>query len=106
MGWGAGNNYIFGEPTYQYCDDEVVSDGVSTRCSQVEHELVGSQPQLDPNRWRAEGDALPRNVIYEIDGKPATEVLNEYLPEGAPPTSATGPGMPTRLHSLPKPPAT
>jgi hypothetical protein len=23
------------------------------------------------------------NVIYEIDGKPATEVLNEYLPEGA-----------------------
>src|SRR5215208_4201493 len=28
-GGGAGNNYIFGEPTYQYCDDEVVSDGVS-----------------------------------------------------------------------------
>jgi hypothetical protein len=52
-GGGAGNNYIFGEPTYQYCDDEVVSDGVSYA------------------------------LLYEIDGKPATEVLNEYLPEGA-----------------------
>jgi hypothetical protein len=28
-GGGAGNNYIFGEPTYQYCDDEVISNGVS-----------------------------------------------------------------------------
>jgi hypothetical protein len=28
-------------------------------------------------------EGLTRNVIYEIDGKPAIEVLKEYLPEGA-----------------------
>src|SRR5918998_1226092 len=28
-GGGAGNNYYPGEPTYQYCDDEVISGGVS-----------------------------------------------------------------------------
>jgi hypothetical protein len=28
-GGGAGNNYNLEEPTYQYCDDEVISDGVS-----------------------------------------------------------------------------
>ncbi len=33
-GGGAGNNFNAGAPTYQYCDDEVVSDkGVSTRAS-------------------------------------------------------------------------
>ena len=83
-GGGAGNNYIFGEPTYQYCDDEVVSDGVSyallsgrARASwALSHSLIpiGGERKVT----RSEG-----NVIYEIDGKPATEVLNEYLPEGA-----------------------
>src|SRR5215207_8265272 len=28
-GGGAGNNFSVEEPTYQYCDDELVSDGVS-----------------------------------------------------------------------------
>jgi len=28
-GGGAGNDFSWEEPTYQYCDDEVVSDGVS-----------------------------------------------------------------------------
>ena len=28
-GGGAGNNIILGKPTYQYCNDEYVSDGVS-----------------------------------------------------------------------------
>jgi hypothetical protein len=83
-GGGAGNNYIFGEPTYQYCDDEVVSDGVSyallsgrARASwAISHSLIpiGGERKVT----RSQG-----NVIYEIDGKPATEVLNEYLPEGA-----------------------
>ncbi len=83
-GGGAGNNYIFGEPTYQYCDDEVVSDGVSyallsgrARASwALSHSLIpiGGERKVT----RSQG-----NVIYEIDGKPATEVLNEYLPEGA-----------------------
>jgi len=83
-GGGAGNNYIFGEPTYRYCDDEVVSDGVSyallsgrARASwALSHSLIpiGGERKVT----RSQG-----NVIYEIDGKPATEVLNEYLPEGA-----------------------
>ena len=38
---GSWQQLHFWEPTYQYYDDEVVSDGVSTRCSQAEHELVG-----------------------------------------------------------------
>src|SRR5215204_3467519 len=83
-GGGAGNNYIFGQPTYQYCDDEVVSDGVSyallsgrARASwALSHSLIpiGGERKVT----RSQG-----NVIYEIDGKPAVEVLNEYLPEGA-----------------------
>ena len=83
-GGGAGNNYIFGQPTYQYCDDEVVSDGVSyallsgrARASwALSHSLIpiGGERKVT----RSQG-----NVIFEIDGKPATEVLNEYLPEGA-----------------------
>src|SRR5215218_8841681 len=73
-GGGAGNNYIFGEPTYQYCDDEVVSDGVSyallsgrARASwALSHSLIpiGGERKVT----RSQG-----NVIYEIDGKPATE---------------------------------
>ena len=83
-GGGAGNNYIFGEPTYQYCDDEVVSDGVA-------YALLSGKAQAG---WAMSHSLIPiggerkvtrsqGNVIYEIDGKPATEVLNEYLPEGA-----------------------
>ena len=83
-GGGAGNNYIFGEPTYQYCDDEVVSDGVS-------YALLSGKAQAS---WAISHSLIPiggerkvtrsqGNVIYEIDGKPATEVLEEYLPEGA-----------------------
>ena len=83
-GGGAGNNYIFGEPTYQYCDDEVVSDGVSyallsgrARASwALSHSLIPIGGERKVTRSKG-------NVIYEIDGKPATEVLNEYLPEGA-----------------------
>ena len=83
-GGGAGNNYIFGEPTYQYCDDEVVSDGVSyallsgrARASwALSHSLIPIGGERIVTRSQG-------NIIYEIDGKPATEVLNEYLPEGA-----------------------
>jgi hypothetical protein len=83
-GGGAGNNYIFGEPTYQYCDDEVVSDGVS-------YALLSGEAQT---AWAISHSVIPiggerivtrsqGNVIYEIDGKPATEVFKEYLPEDA-----------------------
>ena len=83
-GGGAGNNLNLGKPTYQYCDDEVVSDGISYALLSGEarpawaigHSLIpiGGERIVT----RSEG-----NVIYEIDGKPAVEVLKEYLPEDA-----------------------
>jgi hypothetical protein len=83
-GGGAGNNFNVEEPTYQYCDDEVVSDGVS-------YVLLSGEVQAG---WAMSHSLIPigggrrvthcqGNVIYEIDGKPAVEVLNEYLPEQA-----------------------
>jgi hypothetical protein len=83
-GGGAGNRLSYMEPTYQYCDDEVVSDGVS-------YALLSGQARAG---WAISHGVIPiggerivtrsqGNVIYEIDGKPATEVLKEYLPEGA-----------------------
>ena len=83
-GGGAGNNLNMLEPTYQYCDDEVVSDGVS-------YALLSGRAQTG---WAMSHSVIPigaerivtrsqGNVIYEIDGKPALEVLKEYLPDGA-----------------------
>jgi hypothetical protein len=83
-GGGASNNLNLEEPTYQYCDDELVSDGVS-------YALLSGSAQA---RWAISHGLIPiggerkvtrsqGNVIYEIDGKPATEVLKDYLPEGA-----------------------
>jgi hypothetical protein len=83
-GGGAGNNFSWGEPTYQYCDDEVVSDGVSyallsgkARASwAISHSLISIGGERIVTRSQG-------NVIYEIDGKPVVEVLKEYLPEQA-----------------------
>jgi hypothetical protein len=83
-GGGAGNNFNVKVPTYQYCDDEVVSDGVS-------YALLSGKAHAG---WAISHGCIPigsartvtrgeGNVIYEIDGKPATEVLKEYLPEQA-----------------------
>jgi hypothetical protein len=84
--WGGGaSNTItleVKEPTYQYCDDEVVSDGVS-------YALLSGKARAG---WAMSHTVIPiggerivtrsqGNVIYEIDGKPAVEVLKEYLPE-------------------------
>src|ERR671913_2035149 len=83
-GGGAGNNLNLGKPTYQYCDDEVVSDGISYALLSGEarpawaigHSLIPIGGERIVTRSRG-------NVIYEIDGKPATDVLKEYLPEDA-----------------------
>jgi hypothetical protein len=83
-GGGAGNNLNLGKPTYQYRDDEVVSDGVSYALLSGEarpawaigHSLIPIGGERIVTRSQG-------NVIYEIDGKPATEVLMEYLPEDA-----------------------
>ena len=83
-GGGAGNNLNLEEPTYQYCDDEVISGGVSYALLSgealpgwaISHGMmpIGGERIVT----RSQG-----NVIYEIDGEPAVEVLKEYLPEGA-----------------------
>jgi hypothetical protein len=83
-GGGAGNNFSLEEPIYQYCDDEVISDGVS-------YALLSGEAQT---AWAISHGCIPiggerivtrsrGNIIYEIDGKPAVEVLKEYLPEQA-----------------------
>jgi hypothetical protein len=83
-GGGAGNNFNLEEPTYHDCDDEVVSGGVSYALLSgkaeaswaISHGMVpiGGERKVT----RSQG-----NVIYEIDGKPAIEVLKEFLPEHA-----------------------
>jgi hypothetical protein len=83
-GGGAGNNFNLEEPTYQYCNDEVVSNGVA-------YALLSGEAQAS---WSISHGMVPiggerkvtrsqGNVIYEIDSKPAIEVLKEYLPEHA-----------------------
>jgi hypothetical protein len=83
-GGGAGNNFNLEEPTYQYCDDKVVSNGVACALPSgraqaswaISHGMVPMGGER--NVARSQG-----NDIYEIDGKPAIEVLKEYLPEHA-----------------------
>jgi hypothetical protein len=83
-GGGAGNNFSPGQPTYQYCDDEVVTEGVSYALLSGEaHTAWAISHGLIPIGGERKVTRSQGNVIYEIDGKPATEVLNEYLPEGA-----------------------
>jgi hypothetical protein len=85
--WGGGANANFNNwasPTYQYCDDEVITDGVS-------YALLSGKAQAG---WAISHGCIPiggerivtrskGNIIYEIDGKPAMEVFEEYLPEHA-----------------------
>ena len=83
-GGGAGNNFNLEEPTYQYCDDEVVSDGVSyallSGAAQASWAISRGMVPIGGERKETRSQG---NVIYEIDGKPAIEVLKEYLPEHA-----------------------
>jgi hypothetical protein len=85
--WGGGANNSYGimeEPTYQYCDDEIITDGVS-------YALLSGKARAG---WAISHACIPiggerivtrseGSVIHEIDGKPAVEVLKEYLPEHA-----------------------
>jgi len=84
--WGGGANVNINNwtpPTYQYCDDEVITDGVS-------YALLSGKAQVG---WAISHACIPiggerivtrgqGNIIYEIDGKPAMEVFEEYIPEG------------------------
>ena len=84
--WGGGANKTGGwkEPPHQYCDDEVISGGLS-------YALLSGKAQAS---WAISHSVIPiggerkvtrskGNVIHEIDGKSAVEVLKEYLPEHA-----------------------
>src|ERR671917_2221675 len=82
-GGGAGDKLALGQ-NYQYCDDEIVSDGVayallSGKAHPVSAIGIGYIPIGGERKvTRSQG-----NVIYEIDGKPTLEVLQEYLPDRA-----------------------
>jgi hypothetical protein len=82
-GGGAGDNLALVQ-TYQYCDDEIVSDGVayallSGKAQPVSAIGIGYVPIGGERKvTRSQG-----NVIYEIDGKPTLEVLQEYVPDSA-----------------------
>jgi hypothetical protein len=67
-------------PTYQYINDQVVSDGVAWA-------LLSGQARI---AWAVNHGCVPvgvehqvtrceGNVIYEIDGKPVGEILRDYL---------------------------
>jgi hypothetical protein len=83
-GGGAGNNFNdWASPPYQYCDDEVITDGVS-------YALLSGKTRAG---WAISHGCIPiggerivtrgqGNIIYEIDSKPAMEVFKEYIPEG------------------------
>jgi len=84
-GGGAGNDLVdWRERTYQYCDDEVITDGVSYALLSgkaragwaISHSLIPIGGERKVTRCQG-------NVIYEIDAKPAVEVLREYLPDHA-----------------------
>jgi hypothetical protein len=82
-GGGASDNFALAR-TYQYCNDEVASDGVAYALLSGEVNAssdigIGYVP-IGGERTvtRSQG-----NVIYEIDGKPTLEVLKEYLPDQA-----------------------
>jgi hypothetical protein len=83
-GGGAGGEFANGKPPHQYCDGEVISGGVS-------YALLSGKAQPS---WAISHTVIPiggerkvtrskGNVIHEIDDKPATEVLKEYLPDHA-----------------------
>jgi hypothetical protein len=79
VGGTAGDNLAFSR-AYQYCNDEVVSDGVAWT-------LLSGQARV---AWAVSHNCVPigiehqvtrseQNTIYEIDGRPALEVLKDYL---------------------------
>jgi hypothetical protein len=70
--------------SYQYCDDEVVSDGVAyallSGAAKASWDVGISYIPIAGERTVTHSQG---NVIYEIDGKPSLEVLQEYLPDPA-----------------------
>ena len=83
--WGgaAADNLAMSQ-TYQYCDDEVVSDGVAYALLSGEAQAASAVSNgYVPIGGERTVTRSKGNVIYEIDGKPVLEVLQEYLSDGA-----------------------
>jgi hypothetical protein len=66
--------------TYQYCNDEVVSDGAAWALLSGQARIVWAvnhgciSTGVEHKVTRSQG-----NVIYELDGKPALAILKEYM---------------------------
>jgi hypothetical protein len=80
-GGGAGDNLALVQ-TYQYFDDEIASDGVAYALLSGEAQPVSTIGiGYIPIGAKRKVTRSQGNVIYEIDGKPVLEVLQEYLPD-------------------------
>ncbi|NCC50555.1 MAG: hypothetical protein EOM20_04990 [Spartobacteria bacterium] len=81
VGGSAGNDWRY-TGTYQFCNDRVTDNGVAgvlmTGAFHYEVGLSHGSRAIGPARTvtRSEGA-----VIYEVDGKPATDMLRTYLDE-------------------------
>jgi hypothetical protein len=82
FGGTAADNFVW-EKTYQYYDDQVVSDGMTcvllSGAVRFAWEINHSCFPLGTARTVTRSTG---NVIHEIDGKPVMDVIKEYLPEG------------------------
>jgi len=81
LGGASGDNLQM-KRAYQYCNDEVVSDGIAWALLSGQARIVWAvnhgciSTGVEYKVTRSQG-----NVIYELDGKPALEILGEYMPD-------------------------
>lgn len=79
LGGLAADNWAFRQ-TFQYCDDAVVSDGVAWALLRGDAQVHSSVNHgCVPIGGRRRITRAAGNVVYEIDGRPALDVLKEYL---------------------------
>jgi hypothetical protein len=79
IGGSASDDWSF-SATYQYCDDEVIRDGAVATLIQGTGDIVTSAKHgctpIGEERTITKSES---NRILEIDGRPALEVIDEYL---------------------------
>ena len=85
MGGAAADNWSQ-KRTYQYCNDKVVSNGIAWALLKGDARIAWSVNHscvylgIKHEVTRSEG-----NTIYEIDSRPALEIVKRYLPAGKEP---------------------
>ena len=78
----AGDNWA-GRKTYQYHDDEIFSQGISCVVMSGKGNVAwGVSHGCVPTGLKRTITRSKGNIIYEIDGIPALEALNDYIEEG------------------------